>query len=106
MEYVNLESVVQQTITRFKHNRSGEKPLVFVSVSPSIAAIAWNDGSLKEFVRLFVYECLHSSEPDKAIEMLLTRRSEIGDINDFSTSVPLTGCNSGYRGADSNITNA
>lgn len=83
MEHVNLESVIQQTITRFKQNRSGEKPLVFVSVSPSISQIAWDDGSLKEFVRLFVYECLHSSEPDKAIEVLLTRRAEIGGMNDF-----------------------
>jgi hypothetical protein len=83
MENVNLESVIQQTIARFKQNRSGEKPLVFVSVSPSIAQIAWSDGSLKEFVRLFVYECLHSSDPDKTIEVLLTRRAEIGDVNDF-----------------------
>jgi hypothetical protein len=83
MENVNLEAVIQQTITRFKHNRSGEKPLVFLSVSPNITQIPWNDGSLKEFVRLFVYECLHSSEPDKAIEVLLTRRAEIGDINQF-----------------------
>ena len=83
MESVNLQLVIQQTITRFKHNRSGNKPLVFVSVSPSIAQIPWNDGSLKEFVRLFVYECLHRSGPDHAVEVLLTRRAEIGDINEF-----------------------
>jgi hypothetical protein len=83
MENVNLQSVIQQTITRFQHNRNGDKPFVFVSVSPSIAQIPWNDGSLKEFVRLFVYECLHRSDPDQAVEVLLTRRAEIGDINEF-----------------------
>src|SRR5687767_11526992 len=83
MQNVNLELVIQQTIMRFNQNRRGEKPLVFVSVSPSIAQISWSDGSLKEFVRLFVYECLHSGEPDKAIEVLLTRRAEVGDVNDF-----------------------
>lgn len=83
MESVNLESVIQQTIARFKHNRSGDKPLVFVSVSPSIGQIPWSDGSMKEFVRLFVYECLHRSGPDAAIEVLLTRRLEIGDLNDL-----------------------
>lgn len=83
MEKVDLKLVIQQTITRFTQNRIGAKPLVFISVSPSISQIVWDDGSLKEFVRLFVYECLHSSEPDKAIEVLLTRRAEIGDINDF-----------------------
>jgi hypothetical protein len=83
MENVNLELIIQQTITRFKQNRSGAKPLVFVTVSPSISHIPWNDGSLKEFVRLLVYESLHSGDPDKAIEVLLTRRAEIKDMNDF-----------------------
>jgi hypothetical protein len=81
MENVNLELVIQQTISRFKQNRRGDQPLVFVSISPSIAQIAWNDGSLKELVRLFIYECLHTSDPDKAIEVLLTRRAEIGNIS-------------------------
>jgi hypothetical protein len=83
MENVNLETIIQQTITRFEQNRSGDKPLVFVSVSPGIAQVPWNDGSLKEFVRLLVYECLHGSAPDQAIEVLLTRRVEIGDLNEF-----------------------
>jgi hypothetical protein len=83
MENVNLELIVQQTIARFKQNRSGATPLVFVTVSPSTSEIPWNDGSLKEFVRLFLYECLHRSDPDKAVEVLLTRRAEIKDMNDF-----------------------
>jgi hypothetical protein len=83
MEKVNLELLIQQTIARFKQNRVGAKPFVFVTVSPSISQITWSDGSLKEFVRLFLYECLHSSDPDKAVEVLLTRRTEIRDMNDF-----------------------
>jgi hypothetical protein len=83
MEKVNLELVIQQTIARFKQNRTGAKPLVFVTISPSISQVSWDNGSLEEFVRLFLYECLHSSDPDNAIEVLLTRRAEIRDMNDF-----------------------
>jgi hypothetical protein len=83
MEKVNLELVIQQTIARFNQNRTGAKPFVFVTISPSISQVAWDDGSLKEFVRLFLYECLHRSDPDQAIEVLLTRRSELRDMNDF-----------------------
>jgi hypothetical protein len=43
--------------------------------------MSWSDGSLKEIVRLFVYECLHRSDPEHAIELLLTRRLELGDIS-------------------------
>jgi hypothetical protein len=83
MEKVNLELVIQQTIARFQQNRIGEKPFVFVTISPSISQITWSDGSLKEFVRLFLYECFHSCDPDKAVEVLLTRRTEIRDMNEF-----------------------
>jgi hypothetical protein len=55
METVNLESVIQQTITRFKHNRSGDKPLVFVSVSPSIGQIRWGR---RQFERVCPFVCL------------------------------------------------
>ena len=83
MEKINLEVVIQQTIARFKQNRVGAKPFLLVTISPSISQIAWDDGSLKEFVRLFLYECLHSSDPDKAVEVMLTRRPELKDLNDF-----------------------
>ena len=83
MEKVDLELVIQQTIARFTQNRSGTKPLVFVMISPSVSQLAWGDGSLQEFVRLFLYEALVSSNPDAAVEVLLRRRAELNDMNDF-----------------------
>ena len=83
MEQVDLELVIQQAIARFTENRIGAKPLVFVMISPSTSQLAWCDGSLQEFVRLFLYETLLSSNPDAAVEVLLRRRAELKDINDF-----------------------
>ena len=83
MEKVDFELVIQQTIARFTQNRIGVKPLVFVMLSPSISQLAWGDGSLQEFVRLFLYEALLSNNPDAAVEVLLRRRAELKDINDF-----------------------
>ena len=83
MEKVDFELIIQQTIARFTQNRIGVKPLVFVMLSPSISQLAWGDGSLQEFVRLFLYEALLSNHPDAAVEVLLRRRAELKDINEF-----------------------
>jgi hypothetical protein len=83
MEKVDLGLIIQQTIARFTQNRIGERPLVFVMISPSVSQVAWGDDTLAEFVRLFLYEALLSSDPDKAVEILLRRRAELKDINDF-----------------------
>jgi hypothetical protein len=88
MEKVDLGLLIQQTIARFNHNRVGEKPLVFVMISPSVAQVAWGDGILKEFVRLYLYEALLSSDPDKAVEVLLRRRAELKDMNAFVGVAP------------------
>jgi hypothetical protein len=83
MEKVDLGLIIQQTSARFTQNRIGERPLVFVMISPVISHVAWGDETLTEFVRLFLYEALLSSDPDKAVEVLLRRRAELKDINDF-----------------------
>jgi hypothetical protein len=83
MEHVDLECVIRQTIARFTQNRIGAKPLVFVMLSPSVSQLAWNDGALPEFVRLFLYEALLSNDPDAAVEVLLRRRVALKDMNDF-----------------------
>jgi hypothetical protein len=57
--------------------------LVFLSVAPNIPPVPWKDGSLREFVRLFVFEGLHTCAPDKAIEILLARRVQLTDINEL-----------------------
>jgi hypothetical protein len=83
MEKVDLGLIIEQTIARFTKNRIGAKPLVFVMISPNITQLDWSDGSLQEFVRLFLYEALLSNNPDAAVEVLLRRRAELRDINDF-----------------------
>ena len=36
MEHVNLGSVIEQAISKFGQNRIGEKPPMFVMISPSL----------------------------------------------------------------------
>ena len=53
MEHINLGSVIEQAISKFGQNRIGDKPPVFVMMSPALTPIPWHDRSLKEFVRMF-----------------------------------------------------
>jgi hypothetical protein len=83
MERVNLGSVLEQAISKFSQNRIGDKPPVFVMISPALTPIPWHDRSLKEFVRMFLYEVLLTSDPDAAIEVVLRRKIELKDLNAF-----------------------
>jgi hypothetical protein len=83
MEHVNLGSVIEQAISKFGQNRIGEKPPMFVMISPSLAPIPWHDRSLKEYVRIFLYEVLLTNDPDAIIEVTLRRKTELKDLNAF-----------------------
>src|SRR5262245_59121722 len=83
MEYVNLGLVIEQAISKFGQNRVGDKPPVFVMISPSLAPIPWHDRSLKEFVRMFLYEVLLTNDPGAIIEITLRRKMELKDLNAF-----------------------
>jgi hypothetical protein len=83
MERVNLGSVLEQAISKFSQNRIGDKPPVFVMISPALPPIPWQDRSLKEFVRMFVYEVLLTNDPDATIEVVLRRKIELKDLNAF-----------------------
>jgi hypothetical protein len=83
MENVDLELIIRQTIARFAQRRTGAKPLVFVTISPSIARITWTDAALSTFVRQFLYDALARSDPDNAVEVILRRRATLRDMNDF-----------------------
>ena len=83
MEHVNLGSVIEQAISKFSQNRIGEKPPVFVVISPALTYIKWHDRSLKEFVRMFLYEVLLTNDPDAIIEITLRRKVELKDLNVF-----------------------
>jgi hypothetical protein len=83
MEQVNLGSVIEQAISRFSQNRIGDKPPLFVMISPALTPISWHDRSLKEFVRMFLYEVLLTNDPDAIIEVALRRKVNLKDLNAF-----------------------
>ena len=83
MEQVNLGSVIEQAISRFSQNRIGEKPPLFVMISPALSPIPWHDQSLKEFVRTFLYEVLLRNDPDAIVEIALRRKADLKDLNAF-----------------------
>lgn len=83
MEQVNLGSVIEQAISKFSQNRIGAKPPVFVTISPASASIPWHDRSLKEFVRMFLYEVLLTNDPDATLEIALRRKVDLKDLSAF-----------------------
>ena len=83
MEHVNLGSIIEQAISKFGQNRIGEKPPVFVMISPTLTLVPWRDRSLKEFVRMFLYEVLLTNDPGGIIEIALRRKTELKDLNAF-----------------------
>jgi hypothetical protein len=83
MERVNLGSVIEQAISKFGQNRIGDKPPIFVVISPALTYIKWHDQSLKQFVRMFLYEVLLTNDPNALIEVALRRKGEFKDLNAF-----------------------
>jgi hypothetical protein len=83
MERVNLGSVIEQAITRVTQNRIGEKPPVFVTLSPALTQVPWKDGALKKFVQFFLYESLLTSDGYAPVEISLRRRSLLKDLTAF-----------------------
>jgi len=83
MEHVNLGSVIEQAIAKFSQNRIGDRPPVFVMISPELASIPWHNRSLKEFVRMFLYEALLTNDPDATLEITLRRKVDLKDLSAF-----------------------
>src|SRR5436190_9787225 len=83
MEQVNLSSVIEQAITRFNRNRIGEKPPVFVTLSPVLPQVPWKGSALKQFLQCFLYESLLTSDASAAIEISLRRRTLLKDLTAF-----------------------
>ena len=83
MERVNLGSVIEQAITRVEQNRIGEKPPVFVTLSPALTQVPWKDSGLKQFLGFFLYESLLTSAAQKAVEITLRRRALLKDLTAF-----------------------
>jgi hypothetical protein len=83
MEQVNLGSVIEKSIARFNRNRIGDKPPVFVSLTPALTQVPWKNRTLTEFLQFFLYESLVTSRPDAPIEISLRRRPWLKDLTVF-----------------------
>jgi hypothetical protein len=83
MDQVNLGSVIEQAITKVSRNRIGDKPPVFVTLSPALTQVPWKDSALKQFLQFFLYESLLTSDANAAIEISLRRRSLLKDLTTF-----------------------
>jgi len=88
MEKVDLGTIVQEAIARFNKNRIGQKPPVFVMISGTLPHVPWHDRSLREFSRLFLYECLVTNDPDATLEIAVRRKSELKDLTRFLGIIP------------------
>jgi hypothetical protein len=83
METIDLGTVIEESIMKFSCNRIGDKPPVFVMLPTQLRSIPWRDRSLKELVRVFLYEILLTSDPDASLEVSLRRRGELADLDQF-----------------------
>jgi hypothetical protein len=83
MDQINLGSVIEQAITKVTRNRIGEKPPVYVTLSPALTQVPWKDSALKKFLQFFLYESLLTSDAHAAIEISLRRRSLLKDLTKF-----------------------
>ena len=83
MERIDLGTVIQDAISKFNQNRIGDKPPVFVTLSPALTQVPWRDSMLKKFLRFFLYEALLTSDPDTAVEISLRRRPLLADLKTF-----------------------
>ena len=83
MERIDLGTVIQEVIAKFNKNRIGDKPRVFVTLSPDLTQVPWKNHTLKDFVRTFLYESLLTSDPEAAIEVSLRRRLALDDLSTF-----------------------
>jgi hypothetical protein len=83
MQSVNLGSVIEQAINRVTQNRIGQKPAVFVTLSPALTQVPWKDRALKTILVFFLYESLLTSGAGAPIEITLRRRSLLKDLTAF-----------------------
>ena len=83
IEKINLGSLIEQAITRVEQNRIGEKPPVFVTLSPALTQVPWRDTALKQFLRFFLYESLLMGDAQKPVEITLRRRALLKDLTAF-----------------------
>ena len=83
MEQIELGKVIEDAIAKFSRNRIGDKPPVFLMIPSTLRTVPWRDRSIKELVRVFLYETLLTSDPDATLEISLRRRAELKDLDRF-----------------------
>jgi hypothetical protein len=83
MEKIDLATTIQEVISKFCANRSGEKPPVYVMFAPAMTQVPCKNRGLRDFVRCFLYEALSTGDPEAAIEVTLRKRHPLKDLNAF-----------------------
>ena len=83
MEKIDLATVIQETISTFCRNRTGDKPPIYVTLAPAMTQVPWKNRALRDFVRCFLYEAVSTSDPEASIEVALRRRFSLKDLNAF-----------------------
>ena len=83
MEKIDLTTVIQEVISTFCRNRMGDKPHVFVVLAPAMTQVPWENQTMRDVVRCFLYEALSSSHLDTHIDVALRKRSPLKDLNAF-----------------------
>jgi hypothetical protein len=83
MEKIDLATVIQEVISTFCRNRTGDRPPVFLMLSPAMTQVPWATRALRDFVHAFLYDALSASDPEASIEVTLRRRFPLKDLNAF-----------------------
>src|SRR5438034_11104250 len=88
MEQIELGSVIEEAIAKFSRNRIGDKPPVFLMIPSTLRVVPWRDRTLKELVRVFLYETLLPSDPDGSLAISLRRPAGLKDLDPFVRGTP------------------
>ena len=105
MEPIELRKLIRETIAAFSQDRVGQKPPISLLLKNDIGAVVWPNRKLNGFIRMFLYETLLTNEPAQRIEILLSRRAQLRDLEKFvgvypSSWLQLRVCGQGVRHVD------
>src|SRR5947208_17053993 len=103
MEQIELRSVIEEAIGQFSRNRIGDKPHMFLMIPSTLRVVPWRDRTLKELVRVFLYETLLTSHPDATLPISLRPRAELKALDPFVRVAPRSCLQSTFDGRGSKM---
>lgn len=83
MSEIDLKGLIEEVVVKFNRNRTGDKPIIFVTIPPELPNLFSQDARLAKLLRLFLYEVLLMNEPEAPVQLLVHRRSRLRDLEDF-----------------------